>query len=354
MKKSSSLKYNEVSLAKGIGILLMVVGHAGCPSAMRSFIYMFHMPLFFIISGYCFKDFYLTDFKTFAKKRIRGLYVPFVKYSLLFILLHNVFYMIGVFNAEFGSGVASEYYSFKTICIHSAQSFLLINHEQLISAVWFVAALFVGYFIFYGVKRYIKQNWLKATILATLSLLLLPFARSGHPIVFRSSFAALYLFIGGGILWLRPWLDKYKLFLVVLCMLIVGAGSYFCATEMPKVDYISFFPYLLCSVAGSIMILIFSDFIYNNSNCFTNIFGYLGNHTMSILIWHFTSFKIVSALILYSKDMPMHMVAKFPTIYGSSPNSYWCVYAFVGIVFPLLIGIMGERIDRIFSFYKNR
>lgn len=196
--KNNSKGYNNISIAKGIGILLMVVGHAGCPSAMRSFIYMFHMPLFFIISGYCFKDYYLTDLKSFAQKRIRGLYVPFVKYSLLFILLHNVFYRIGIFNAEYGSGVASEYYSIRTICIHSAQSFLLINHEQLISAVWFIAALFVGYFIFYGVKRYIKQYWLKATILAALSLLLLPFARSGHPIVFRSAFAALYLLIGGG------------------------------------------------------------------------------------------------------------------------------------------------------------
>lgn len=347
MNKSSSLKYNEVSLAKGIGILLMVVGHAGCPSAMRSFIYMFHMPLFFIISGYCFKDFYLTDFKMFAQKRIRGLYVPFVKYSLLFILLHNVFYRIGIFNAEYGSGVASEYYSIRTICIHSAQSFLLINHEQLISAVWFIAALFVGYFIFYGVKRYIKQYWLKATILVALSLLLLPFARSGHPIVFRSAFAAFYLW-GGHFLSLN-YKKIYRWWIAVICFIIVGVGSLLFSTEMPKVDYINFMPYLVCSLSGTLMIMNVSDWLSGRVSVVSNVLGYLGDHTMAILIWHFTCFKIVSAILLILNDMPLLMVAKFPTIFDSNPNCFWPLYTIVGIIVPLLINKFFSSVSNLFK-----
>lgn len=41
-----------IDIMKGIGIILMVVGHSGCPSFLRNFIYTFHMPLFFMISGY--------------------------------------------------------------------------------------------------------------------------------------------------------------------------------------------------------------------------------------------------------------------------------------------------------------
>lgn len=36
---------------KGIGIILMVVGHSGCPIYIRNFIYLFHMGLFFYVSG---------------------------------------------------------------------------------------------------------------------------------------------------------------------------------------------------------------------------------------------------------------------------------------------------------------
>lgn len=36
---------------KGIGIIMMVIGHSGCPVYIHDFIYMFHMGLFFFVSG---------------------------------------------------------------------------------------------------------------------------------------------------------------------------------------------------------------------------------------------------------------------------------------------------------------
>lgn len=36
---------------KGVGILLMVIGHSGCPEYLHDFIYLFHMGLFFFVSG---------------------------------------------------------------------------------------------------------------------------------------------------------------------------------------------------------------------------------------------------------------------------------------------------------------
>lgn len=38
--------------AKAIGIMAVVVGHSGCPQIIHNFIYCFHMPLFFMITGY--------------------------------------------------------------------------------------------------------------------------------------------------------------------------------------------------------------------------------------------------------------------------------------------------------------
>lgn len=57
---SQIMRDDKVSITKGIGILLMVIAHAGLPEMFSRFIYMFHMPLFFFMSGYCFKEKYLS------------------------------------------------------------------------------------------------------------------------------------------------------------------------------------------------------------------------------------------------------------------------------------------------------
>lgn len=48
--------YFWIDNLRAFGILLVVVGHAGAPGMIGKFIYGFHMPLFFIISGYLFND----------------------------------------------------------------------------------------------------------------------------------------------------------------------------------------------------------------------------------------------------------------------------------------------------------
>jgi fucose 4-O-acetylase-like acetyltransferase len=46
-----------IDVAKGITILLVVVGHtAPFGSTMRNYVFSFHMPLFFILSGYTAKS----------------------------------------------------------------------------------------------------------------------------------------------------------------------------------------------------------------------------------------------------------------------------------------------------------
>lgn len=48
----SCIRKRWIDIAKGIGIILMVIGHADAPRLLKNWIYGFHMPLFFIIAGY--------------------------------------------------------------------------------------------------------------------------------------------------------------------------------------------------------------------------------------------------------------------------------------------------------------
>lgn len=52
------------------------------------------VPTFFFMSVYCFKDKYLDDALAFIKKRFTGIYWSYLKWPLLFLLLHNVFIII--------------------------------------------------------------------------------------------------------------------------------------------------------------------------------------------------------------------------------------------------------------------
>ena len=52
------MRDNSVSIAKAFAIMLMVLAHTWFMDIGNKWINTFHMPLFFFMAGYCFKDIY--------------------------------------------------------------------------------------------------------------------------------------------------------------------------------------------------------------------------------------------------------------------------------------------------------
>lgn len=79
-----------IDIAKGIGIILVVWGHtAKYGQDIRLFIYCFHMPLFFFISGMVFNcD---VKFKDFLIKRLKSLYLPYLTFLTVDYLTGFIF-----------------------------------------------------------------------------------------------------------------------------------------------------------------------------------------------------------------------------------------------------------------------
>ena len=80
-----------IDTAKGIGIILMVLCHTGFTNARSiQIIYAFHMPLFFIISGYLT---YGRDkhkpLKQFCRKKLYQLIVPFLLFAIILCFYEN-------------------------------------------------------------------------------------------------------------------------------------------------------------------------------------------------------------------------------------------------------------------------
>ena len=78
----------EFDIAKGILILCVVIGHGGS-DAVGDFMYRFHMPLFFILSGYFIQK--QTDVGEYAKKQFMKLMIPYFLYmSIDFVLFDHL------------------------------------------------------------------------------------------------------------------------------------------------------------------------------------------------------------------------------------------------------------------------
>ena len=63
---------NILDVAKGIGIILVILAHI-TQSKVKTFIYIFHMPLFFFISGMALYYSYKEEifFKDYIKKELK-------------------------------------------------------------------------------------------------------------------------------------------------------------------------------------------------------------------------------------------------------------------------------------------
>lgn len=90
MDNCQAERIHWIDIARGIFMLAIVQGHVFTDGVLRWWLYSFHVPAFFFISGYCFKQ--SETISEFIGKRIRGVVIPYFFFSLLSI---SVFAVLG-------------------------------------------------------------------------------------------------------------------------------------------------------------------------------------------------------------------------------------------------------------------
>ena len=83
MNKSERLR--SVDIARGIGILSIIVGHFGIPAIVRV-VFTYHIPVFFLITGYFTKE---EPIPLFLRKKVKTLLFPYLLTCLAVILLQG-------------------------------------------------------------------------------------------------------------------------------------------------------------------------------------------------------------------------------------------------------------------------
>lgn len=96
--KQPSGRLEYLDIAKGIGILLVVLGHhlSGF-DRLTAWIYSFHMPLFFVISGWLYSHKRPNDSMwAFATKKAKSLLYPYVVFSILILVWkYTLYFLLG-------------------------------------------------------------------------------------------------------------------------------------------------------------------------------------------------------------------------------------------------------------------
>ena len=362
MKRSNT----KLSICKGIAIFLMCAGHTEGPSLPMTFIYLFHMPVFFIAAGYFFNKKYLDDPWTFCKKRFKGLYVPFVKWSLFFLVLHNLFFKVGLLNEQYGNwagGVTHPYtwHQFRQRLVHII--FSMAGYDEFLAgAFWFFRALLVSSIVFLVLYLllYNRHKWLNhGTVPVVIAVLAILFAwfkvANGLKITtivqggIRECWGV--LFFAMGVIYRRhehKIREHWALTLVYAALLVGGAALKFQGMAL-KVELRTVATLPFTGAIGFLMVHSIATWLDRHDGIVKRFLVYCGNNTLYIFVFHIISFKIVSALKIWYYGLDWGQIGCHMVIHEhSTTDLFWVLYTIVGTAVPLL-GIWSyRRIKQVF------
>ena len=278
MIEQSRNKWMDV--ARGITILLMILGHTSIPEQLSRFIYSFHMPLFFISSGWM-TNWLKYSFKQFAGRRIETLVMPFVIYSGIVLLL------LGFKGSDW--------------LIKGWQGY----------ALWFIPVLFFALLIVRLIFL-MKRKWVKCIMCLCLlitAVLLKMFNISLTWSLNVVPYACFLIMLGTYLKKYQSILETFRWTIIFLGFVISLVVSYFWKLDMAWNNIIPVIPLTIGAVAGTAMIFSMSTIIVQYIPKVGLYFQYVGKETFVIVAFsqaivilcnaYFTINPIIKYLILF-------------------------------------------------------
>ena len=339
-------KNNGVAIAKGLTIILMVFGHTSCFEYANNYLLLMRMPLFFLMSGYCFKVKYLTNGSKYLKRRVTGIYLPYVKWALVFLCLHNFFLYINFYSPELLiHGKTMSRYEWHDFLMYGTAIILgMRGHETLLGGYWFLHDLFLGSLLFYFGLKLFKSRHLAAIIWFTIAVIF-SFAGSFFENLINSHLFLAVFFITIGHCYRMDELRWAKEFwYIVSTAIAVFFVSLIWHSSMTTYVGWEVFPYSVCAVTGALMLFGIGEKISMHVGVLRNFLSYTGSKTFNILTWHLVSLKIVSVIIILLYSLPIQQLAVFPIMKDFASMGWWIAYFVVGVGLPLIMSYYYDRI----------
>ncbi len=347
MGLQQSNKMSCVSIAKGIGILLVVLGHCITVPYLKRMIYLFHMPLFFFLSGYLFKDKATEHIFSYTWRKIKSLYIPFVLYNCFALLLHQTFCDMGLYSAE------SAFTSLSGFLKYFIKVLLCVKMEDVVAPLWFLPILAVVSVAF-CVLRWLEQRLKLPAVLRHalicgmfLAVYLLP-SRTGLLRAYVLTAVGLFLFNIGYTVRNHPIaLPRWGSALAAgLSLAALAVGALFLdvnVIQMRLADPISF---TLGSVCGIYLVWYVSRFLEKWGG---KPLQYCGDRSRTILAWHYYAFLLVTVvqfLVRHNSLKGLNNFVLYRAMDGGMIFVWTLIYFCAGVTLPLLLDWVKTRLSR--------
>ena len=334
------------NIVKGLGILLVVIGHA-CTFSVR-FVYIFHLQLFFFVSGYLYSEKKYGEHPLqLIKKRFMSLWLVYVILSLVLVILHNPLYDIGMQRLD------AHRYSIGELFLNLLYCLIGNSKELLGGTLWFLPVLFLVIVLLEAVvyisillERVTKKSFIKFIFQAVF---IIAMTYAGYRLIAKDYdlvadvqvvlAVMLYAYLG---YIARNYFDIRKLWqsrvIRIIMLVIMAAGFVYVYWYSTRhwVDLIFGSVTLsmyLPAIVGIIACLVLSRII--KAIPFINkFFALLGKCSLVIMIVHYPVLKIIDKLIC------IHIGDVNGTIYDKIPVSFsdiWYIYIIVSVGVSLAV-----------------
>lgn len=361
------MRDTSFSICKAIAIILVVLSPSGAPTWINSFIFQFHVPVFFICAGYFFHTKYLNDEKNYVLHRVKGLYFPFLRWSILFLILHNVFFPLGILSEQYGNAAGGVLHPYGWHAFNQRLWSIVFNmsgyDEFLGGTFWFFRALLLSsvvYLLLFKIlRRYrpmesdAKIAWMIAGIAlglafwkVTCNLKVTGVAQGGY-----REIMGVY-FMSAGFLF-RQYRERIPLngWTAFACLGIVIIGARFFPSSMTySADLKQFMSLLLPSLAG------FAGLYYVSCRIDSSVFFlkralvYIGDRTLYIFAFHLLAFKVVSAVKVAWYGLPWQHVGGHTVVNAHTDDYFFLLYLMAGVGFPLLWMVVYRHLSKRVDF----
>lgn len=270
-----------VDVAKGLCILLVVAGHTGIPVYLVLWIFSFHMPFFFFISGFLYNNHKYTPIQ-FIFKRVKSLLLPYAIFSAIVILLMPIYasHEVTIFELPsiaydvFCHGWASDNYTYP---------------------LWFIPVLFVVEVVYMLLCR--LPNIIKVICIILLGLLgiVLYWKNISFVYTLPSVCTAIVFYYLGNLMHVKISsisIRRLKTVTMITLFLLAFVISILVSQyNLPQIDlaYNQLSnPILMyiAAIAGIIIVILTSMIIISKSRVLTTLGTYFGKNTYVILATH--------------------------------------------------------------------
>ncbi len=307
-----------IDVSKAYGILLMILGHCnGIPFLLRNFIFSFHMPLFFILSGYFFNK--KKPVKDVFKSGTIHLVKPYLITSIFCILLcvtaqqYDIAGQKVIGTIMSNGGVSSEMFG---------------STLPFIGPIWFLLALFWCRVFYTYLKQKTDKCLLFSFIISTIALLIGKYIVN-LPLGILTGFCGM-VFYAMGDYWknkMKMPMKKTYLFIgIIIWGLCIWSGH----LELATFDCNRYPFSMIAAFVGTYVTYLVSS---KTPLFLQPVLNWIGQNTLLILCYHTLTFYILQNVNHYffePNQIELHSIHKL------------IIYFCLGLGLPLLHHAIGS------------